>query len=195
MFVYRSLLPLERRDFAEHLVRLSAADRRMRFGCAASDDFIRRYVARIPVTDAIYGAFDETLVLRGAAHVAFVETTADLGLSVEEGLRGMGVGTRLLDGALDLAQARGARAFTSQCLTHNRWMMGRVRKLGFKVRSEGGESTATGELSAPTPSLIGRVAFRENLSWCTFGWLAAARGATAAFGGFGLGATSEQAAG
>ena len=195
MFVYRSLLPLERRDFADHLVRLSAADRRMRFGCAASDDFIRRYAAKIPVTDAIYGVFDESLVLRGAAHVAFIDNTADLGLSVEEGMRGMGVGTRLLDGALDLAQARGSRAFTSQCLTHNRWMMGRVRKLGFKVRSEGGESTATGELPSPTPTLIGRMAIRENLSWCAFTWLAAARQATAAFGGFGVSSASEQTAG
>lgn len=182
MFVFRSLLRLERPQFADHLVRLSPADRRMRFGCAASDDFIRRYVAGIAPADCIYVAFDEFLVMRGAAHVAFHEGTADLGLSVEDGLRGMGLGTRLLQGALDMAQAHGARRFTSQCLTHNRWMMAHVRRLGFRVTSQDGESTAVAELPAPTPILIGNLALSENLSWLAFGWRAlAARAQRATF--------------
>jgi GNAT superfamily N-acetyltransferase len=172
MFVFRSLLRVERPQFTDHLLRLSPADRRMRFGCAASDGFIRRYVDGIAATDAIYVAFDETLVLRGAAHIAFFEGTADLGLSVEDGLRGMGTGTRLLQGALDIAQAHGARRFTSQCLTHNRWMMAHVKRLGFRVTSHDGETTAMAELPAPTPSLLGAMALSENLSWLAFGWRA-----------------------
>ena len=168
MPVFRSLLPVERHRFAEHLLRLSPADRRMRFGCAASDDYIRRYVAGIASSDAIYVAFDEALVIRGAAHIAFHEGTADLGLSVEQGLRGNGLGTRLLQGALDISRAHGARRFTSQCLTHNRWMMAHVRRLGFDIASQDGESTASARLPVPTPGFIGRMALNENLSWMAY---------------------------
>jgi RimJ/RimL family protein N-acetyltransferase len=169
MYVFRSLLPYERQQFTQHLLRLSPADRRMRFGCAASDGYIQRYVGGIAAGDPIYVAFDDALVVRGAAHVAFNDGTADLGLSVEDGLRGQGLGTRLLQGALDLSQARGAHHFTSQCLTHNRWMMAHVKRLGFRVTSQDGESTATAELPAPTPVLLGQLALSENLSWLAFG--------------------------
>lgn len=117
---FRRLLPFERQQFADHLKRLGKADRLLRFEILASDTFIDDYVNSVHlVQDAVFGAFDDDLILRGAAHVAFGGKVADLGISVEDTWRGQGTGTKLLDRSISYARLHRAEKFTSMCLTQN----------------------------------------------------------------------------
>lgn len=155
----------ERRLFAEHLKRLGREDRRMRFESAASDETIDRYVGGLrPVFDILIGAFDDALVLRGAAHVAFSGDVAEIGLSVEAHLRGQGTGTALLDAAIAWARIRGAKTMTSQCLSHNRWMRKHLIERGFSVETDRETSIANAPLARADVGLLTTTALRQTLS-------------------------------
>ncbi len=66
-----------------HLLALPAEDRRLRFGSSLSPESIANYVDSIDlVHDAVFGVYDDRLALVGAAHLAFADDLAELGLSV-----------------------------------------------------------------------------------------------------------------
>lgn len=129
----QQLLPQQRILFENHLKRLDWDDRLMRFESSVGDEYIAKYVARIPQTDAIFAAIDATGTVLAAAHVAVVDGTADLGLSVDGRHRRQGLGTSLLGASIAWANAQGLRRFSSQCLSHNRWMTTRMRRMGFTI--------------------------------------------------------------
>lgn len=166
----RRVLLFERNEYADHLKRLGPGDRILRFELPASDAYIDRYVDRVHfVQDAVFGAFDDTLRLRGAAHVAIADRTADLGLSVESGWRGRGIGTRLLDRAIAHARLHGAERMFSMCLASNDWMVRHVTRLGFAVHRDGGVATATGALARPDIGLVQQTLIDEQFGWLDYG--------------------------
>lgn len=166
---YRKLLAMEKTGYKAHLLRLGQQDRMMRFETAATDVFIEKYADGINMRrDAIFAAFDDDLVMRGAAHIAFSDSLADLGLSVEADFRGMGIGTALLDKAINWSRLRYAKTFSSQCLVHNRWMMRKVKELGFTVTSDFDTAVATAPLDPPDLSLIRRVIIEEQVGLINF---------------------------
>jgi GNAT superfamily N-acetyltransferase len=165
----RMLLPVERVQFEEHLRRLDYNDRMMRFESSVSDDYLARYVAGIDLSrDAIFGYFDEQCVLRGAAHIAFHASTADLGLSVETGHRHHGVGSNLLQKAVDWSRFRATR-FSTQCLTHNRWMIKRLTKMGFAIEYDRETAMGTKALDAPDMELTYKIIAEEQIDWLSYG--------------------------
>lgn len=165
----RLLLPAERAQYGEHLKRLDFNDRMMRFETSTTDEGIDRYVAGIDMTrDAIFGLFDDQCVLRGAAHIAFAHGTADLGLSVEQGFRHQGSGTRLLDRAIDWSRFK-AKRFSSQCLTHNRWMMHRLLDKGFTVERDHETAVASLTLLPADGVLTYKAITEEHLGWLSYG--------------------------
>lgn len=166
----RRVLIFERDEYADHLKRLCPGDRILRFETPASDDYIDRYVGQVHfVQDAVFGAFDDDLRMRGAAHVAFMDNTADLGLSVESGWRGRGLGTRLLDRAIAHARLHGAERMFSMCLACNDWMVRHVTRLGFTVHREGGVATATADLASPDVGLVRQTLIDEQFGWLDYG--------------------------
>ncbi len=130
-----------------HFLALGAEDRYLRFGYAASDEQIRRYVDRIDFArDEVFGVFSRKLELLAVAHLAFGESRAEFGVSVLPRARGLGIGTRLFrTGALH-ARNRGLRQLFMQCLSSNTAMRKIARRAGMTVRDDGGETEAYLEL-------------------------------------------------
>ena len=163
---YRSLMLFEFMLYAEHLKRLSDADRYMRFEALVPDEAIDRYVAGIRRANAVViGVFDGEGELRGAAHVARVGRSAELGLSVEKGFRGRGLGSQLLDEAISSARILGASSFCALCLARNGWMRRQLRKRGFELSREGGCILAERDLLPANPPLLAAAIVRDSLGW------------------------------
>lgn len=166
MITYRRLLITEKPAIEAHLKRLDTGDRVMRFETAATDTFIEKYVAGLRVPqDILIGAFDDGPVLRGFAHVAIVNDLADLGLSVEASQRGQGIGSELLHRGIEAARLRHAKTFSSQCLTHNRWMMSKMRNMGFHIERDYETAVATTDLTPPDAISVTKAVFDEQLGW------------------------------
>ena len=101
----RSMGPGHRERMFRHLVALSPEDRYLRFGYAAGDAHIRRYIDGINLeTDDVFGIFNRRLELVAMAHLAYVDLAnhsncAEFGVSVLKSARGKGLGGRLFERA------------------------------------------------------------------------------------------------
>lgn len=148
----RKLLLHERPLFLDHLKKLPATDRQFRFAHNhVSDDVIERYVAGIAEGDLILGCFmDDRLV--GAAHVAFAEGFAELGVSVDAESRGQGIGEELFRRAGRWARNRRAEKLYTLCQADNRSMMALANRLGMTIHRESG--TAEAFLALDPPDLL-----------------------------------------
>lgn len=144
----RPLGARHRERIAQHLLRLDARDRYLRFGYPASDEQVRRYADKLDFArDEIIGIFNHRLDLIAVAHVAFApsgeyESCAEFGVSVSASVRGRGYGARLFERAVTLARNRGVRMMFIHALTENTAMLNIARKAGASVRREGSESDA-----------------------------------------------------
>lgn len=130
---------------APHLVRLSADDRRLRFGAAMSDEALERYVLGIEFSrDRVFGVYSPDLTLIGMAHLAIdpAQRFAELGLSVDPAYRGKGLGYALLQRAILNAANSGCRTLFMHCLAENAIMIHLARKAGLKVVIERSEAAA-----------------------------------------------------
>ena len=148
----RSLSARHRPRILAHLLALNAGDRYLRFGYAAADDQIRRYVERIAFErDEIFGVFNRRLELVALAHLAYepsVDTdpdrpsTAEFGVSVAVNARGRGYGARLFDHALVRARSRRVDTIVIHALSENVAMLKIVRKAGATIERTGVDSEA-----------------------------------------------------
>lgn len=141
----RSLAERHRPRILAHLLALPENDRYLRFGYAASDSQIARYVDLIDFThDEVFGVFDRRLELIAQAHLAGFPGTreAEFGVSVLPKARGRGYGARLFDHAVLHARNRGVDTLLIYALTQNTAMLRIARSAGATVDSEGGEALA-----------------------------------------------------
>jgi ribosomal protein S18 acetylase RimI-like enzyme len=148
----RSLSARHRPRILAHLLALDTNDRYLRFGYAAADDQIRRYVERIAFErDEIFGVFNRRLELIALAHLAYepsVDTdparpsAAEFGVSVAVRGRGRGYGARLFDHAVLRARNRGVDTIVIHALSENVAMLKIVRNAGATIEHTGGESEA-----------------------------------------------------
>ena len=158
----RKLLPSEAPLLAEHLIRLSPDDRRLRFGgLFMPDDVIRRYVQGIDWTHAWQvGSFDAG-TLRGVVQVSLprldIEAdapwmkrgTAEFGISVEAPWRRQGIATQLIQQAIAGARNRDVRDLYMVCHPENEPMRRLARKVGLRLSYESGEVVGHAELPWP----------------------------------------------
>lgn len=152
MKTIRKLATLELQKYADHLKRLGDEDRYLRFASPLTDDRIQRYVdTQFRTKQTVLAAFDDANNVIAAIEVVFDNSRysfnnelAEIGLSVEAGYRGQGLGSELFKRAVMLARNRGAKTLVSHCLSQNRWMMRIARKHKMLVHREGSDST--GEL-------------------------------------------------
>jgi GNAT superfamily N-acetyltransferase len=134
-----------------HFLALSPEDRRLRFGAAIGDEGLRNYVERIDFArDCLFAVQDDALAIIAAVHVATLEGSAELGLSVLEGRRGQGLGAMLMERAVVWLRNRGTRSVYVHCLTENAAMMHIARKNGMRIAYAGSETDARLELEAAT---------------------------------------------
>jgi ribosomal protein S18 acetylase RimI-like enzyme len=148
----RSLSARHRPRILAHLLALDTNDRYLRFGYAAADDQIRRYVERIEFErDEIFGVFNRRLELIALAHLAYEPTVdsapprpsaAEFGVSVAVRGRGRGYGARLFDHAVLRARNRGVDTIVIHALAENVAMLRIVRNAGATIERTGVDSEA-----------------------------------------------------
>ena len=161
----RSLGPRHRGRIAAHLLALDGSDRYLRFGYAASDEQIGRYVDGLDFKrDDIYGIFNRKLVLIAMAHVAVeaalgddpaLSTHAEFGVSVLKSARGRGYGGRLFERAVTHARNEGRDTLFIHALSENTVMLKIARNAGATVERSGSESDAY--LKLPEATLTTRL--------------------------------------
>lgn len=153
MPIYRKLLPTERHRYLAHLLRLDRADRHARFTGTISDSVIERHCRAIDWgRTTIIGAFLQG-ELRGAVELCTDRMIwphrAELAISVEAGLQGLGVGTALVRRALTVARNRRIEEVHMLCLASNRRMRALAFRFDGSAELDGGEMTISIVLPPP----------------------------------------------
>lgn len=156
----RTLRAEHRAAIVEHLVQLGPRDRYLRFGYAAGDEQIQRYVAALNFErDEVFGVFNRRLRLIAMAHLAYLEPRAvvgenpageaqrpdggaEFGVSVNHHARGRGYGMQLFRRAVVHARNHGVQQLFIHALTENMAMLAIARKGGATVVQDGSESQA-----------------------------------------------------
>lgn len=157
----RSLAPRHRERMLAHLLGLDESDRYLRFGYAAGDEQVRRYVEQLDFErDEIFGIFNRRLELIAMAHVAFLHdgagpAGAEFGVSVLKKARGRGYGARLFDRAVTHARNEGVELMFIHALSENTAMIRIARNAGATLERCGGETEAY--LRLPPATLDSRV--------------------------------------
>lgn len=147
---------------AAHLLALDEQDRYLRFGYAANDEQIQRYVDQLDFErDDIFGIFNRGLELIAMAHLAFISNEpgtpagAEFGVSVLKKARGRGYGTRLFDRAVMHARNEGVELMFIHALSENTAMIKIARNAGATLERAGSETEAY--LRLPPATLDTRV--------------------------------------
>jgi RimJ/RimL family protein N-acetyltransferase len=142
----RSLSERHRPRVLAHLLALEPHDRYLRFGYAASDTQIGRYVDLLDFRrDEIFGIFNRRLDLMAMAHLAYLPEehhVAEFGVSVAARARGRGYGSRLFDHAVLHARNRSVDTMIIHALSENTAMIRIARNAGARIERDGGESEA-----------------------------------------------------
>jgi GNAT superfamily N-acetyltransferase len=156
----RSLGPRHRDRIAIHLCALDERSRYLRFGYAASDAQIHRYVDMLDFEqDEVFGIFNRRLELIALAHLAHREADpargreaiSEFGVSVLPKARRRGFGRRLFEHAMLHARNRGVQTIFIHALSENTAMLRLANAAGAIVEREGSESEA--RLRLPPDSL------------------------------------------
>jgi GNAT superfamily N-acetyltransferase len=138
----------DRGAIAQHLLQLNADDRYLRFGHAASDEQIERYVNKLRMgSDQLIGVYNRQLQLVAMVHLAgptvdVAVDEAELGISVSAHLRGKGYGKRLFEHAMLLCRNRGITTLRIHALSENRVMLHLAQSAGAQVERDGSEAEA-----------------------------------------------------
>ena len=157
----RSLGPGHRERIARHLLALDPDDRYLRFGYAANDEQIRRYVAGLDFErDDIFGIYNRKLELIAMAHLAFskdpqASSCAEFGVSVLAKARGRGYGSRLFERAVIHARNEGVDLMFIHALSENTAMLKIARNAGATLERAGSETEA--HLRLPPATLDSRM--------------------------------------
>lgn len=167
--VIRKLWPMEAPRFRDHLLRLDAKSKRMRFTHAVSDGFIEEYARRMSSNGAIvYGWFQDDQ-LRATAELRKVGDIwgeeAEAAFSVEADYQGRGIATELMGRIIRSARNRGVRHLIMTCLADNAKMQAVARHYDAELRFEHGE--VVGELmpeAASATSLMAE-AFEDRVGY------------------------------
>ncbi len=144
----RSIGPSHREQVRQHLLGLEPHDRYLRFGYAANDEQIGRYVDGLRFDrDELFGIFNRKLDLIAMAHLAYsvdpaCHSCAEFGVSVSRQARGRGYGSRLFERAVMHARNEGVSQLFIHALTENTAMLKIARKAGASIEREGAEAEA-----------------------------------------------------
>lgn len=157
MVPIRSLGENHRARIASHLKALDAHDRYYRFGFAANDAQIDRYVNGLDFErDEIFGIYNRNLVLIAVAHLAYAPDTganpsAEFGVSVLPQARGRHYGARLFGRAVMHARNVGVSKLYVHVLSENTAMLRIASHAGATFVRDGAETE--GHLLLPPATL------------------------------------------
>jgi RimJ/RimL family protein N-acetyltransferase len=149
----RKLTPADRPALRAHLARLDAESRRRRFGHPTSPEAAAEHADRLDFRDTIVVGRVAGGALCGVAEIVPCGAegrTGELGLSVDPGWRGQGLGTELTRRAFTMACNRGIRQVIVLCVADNVPMQRIAKKLGGRVVAAGSEVEIAVDLPRPT---------------------------------------------
>jgi GNAT superfamily N-acetyltransferase len=153
----RSISERHRERILTHLLGLTENDRYYRFGYAATDAQMARYVDQIDFDrDEVFGVFDRRLRLIATAHLAYAPqgtahgADAEFGVSVLPHARGRGYGKRLFEHSVLHARNHGVNTMFVHALSENAAMLHIARAAGATVERDGSESEAHLKLAPET---------------------------------------------
>lgn len=145
----RKLAARHRPRVLNHLLALNERDRYLRFGYAASDEQVARYVEKLDFEqDEVFAIFNRRLEIVAMAHLAYLapgatpHPAAEFGVSVAKAARGRGYGDRLFDHAALHARNRGIDCLLVHALSENTAMLRIARNAGARIERDGPESQA-----------------------------------------------------
>jgi len=165
----RKLWPNETDKFRDHLLRLDAASRRMRFAHAVSNAFVADYASRMLSNGAIvFGYFDgETLVACAELRRIGVTwgDTAEAAFSVEASHQDRGIATELLGRIIRSARNRSVRHLIMSCLASNAKMQSVARRFEAELSFEAGEVIADIVPEAANPMSVMAEAFEDRVDF------------------------------
>jgi GNAT superfamily N-acetyltransferase len=171
----RSLGPRHRERIAAHLKALDPQDRYLRFGYAATDEHIHRYVDGLNFErDDILGIYNRKLELIAMAHLAFAPdpaypSCAEFGVSVQKKARGRGFGTQLFERAVMRARNESVKMLFVHALSENRAMIKIARKAGAALERMGAETDAYLRLPPATLDSHMREMVNEQVAMTDYG--------------------------
>jgi GNAT superfamily N-acetyltransferase len=170
MAAIRSLTSMELRKYQDHLLRLDAEDRRLRFGHRVSDQKIEAFVAGLHGSrHRVLAHFDDALNVIGAALVSHGdEASVELAFSVERSYRGRGLGRDLLERAVLHARNRAVRRADVHMLAENRAMSHLARSVGTHLEAAAGEYEGFFEVPPLTPLSLVREVLAEQAGFNDF---------------------------
>ena len=148
MVPIRAIGLAHREHIAQHLLALDLHDRYLRFGYAANDEQICRYVAQLNFErDQLLGIFNRQLELIAMAHLAFSVdpqclSCAEFGVSVAKNARGRRYGSQLFERAVVNARNEGVTMLFIHALSENTAMLKIARGAGATIERDGSESEA-----------------------------------------------------
>lgn len=128
-----------------HYLRLSAADRRLRFMHAVGDEFLARHARKLREAGYHVTGWFRGGVLRGVVEVATGGPSAEASFSVEAAWRNLGVGRGLMRRALRRARQAGCSSLTVLTAWDNTAMIRLAQVFGARLVSRDGD--VLGELT------------------------------------------------
>jgi len=171
-FVITTLDDADKAAILKHLKRLNTEDRYMRFFAAVSDGVLERYVEtglNLSKSKA-FGIFHpvEKDRLVALAHLSGEERLeddcrAELGISVDEEFRDLGLGKRLLDRVMVFCKANGVNTLFMSCLRQNKKMQSLAKNAGLRVILDHEEALA--ELNLPEYPMDRAVCISHELAY------------------------------
>jgi GNAT superfamily N-acetyltransferase len=145
----------ETQKFRDHLLRLDAESRRMRFGMAVDEEFIKNYVAKTDHAESVIHGYFVGGEMRAAAELRRIDSgwggNAEAAFSVERDYQDSGLGTELLGRVILVARNRGVKRIYMNCLSSNRRMLRVAKKFSAELFFDHGEVVAQVNPSLPTP--------------------------------------------
>jgi len=129
-----------REKIYKHLVRMPSEDRYLRFGYAAKDEAIKKYVDNISDDDSVFVIFNDDLQIIAMAHLSIEkDKIAEIGFSVNKECRKKNYATRLFNRAMVTAKILGLKELMVVFLPENRAMRNSAEKFKMKISNEDGD--------------------------------------------------------
>lgn len=160
-----SLSAIHRDRLKQHFDTLDEAAVYLRFGHKLSRDARWAYVDQICFErDALFGVFADDLNLIGVAHLACLDTAAELGVSVSTSRQNHGIGLALFKRPAIHARNLQIRQLQMNCLAQNGAMMHIARKEGMQIVVEHADADAHLELPPGTPLTLGQEFLEQEVA-------------------------------
>ncbi|MEJ2119087.1 MAG: GNAT family N-acetyltransferase, partial [Alphaproteobacteria bacterium] len=144
--------------FRDHMLRLDADNRRMRFGMRVDDYFIKNYTSHPSVFEGVIYGFFIGNEMRAAAELRLIGAgwsgEAEAAFSVEREWQDIGIGTELLGRLIMTARNRGINRLYMNCLSSNRKMQCVAKKYEAELLFDHGDVVGKLQPSMPTPQSL-----------------------------------------